>query len=155
MVEYLFDVRTVIFRLVDVGVQRSEMRKWMHYFEDVISVIFLVALTDYNQRSHESDHSNRLEESKSLFRTIITRPWIGPWTRPFLVLFFNKTDLFAEQIMKSDLADYFPEFTGPAKDPEAAQKFILRMFIGMNPDCLLYTSPSPRDLSTSRMPSSA
>ena len=27
---------------------------------------------------------------------------------------------------------------------------------GMNPmDCLLYTSPSPRDLSTSRMPSSA
>ena len=28
--------------------------------------------------------------------------------------------------------------------------------IGINPDsCLLYTSPSPRDLSTSRMPSSA
>ena len=25
----------------------------------------------------------------------------------------------------------------------------------MNGDCLLYTSPSPRDLSTSRMPSSA
>ena len=24
-----------------------------------------------------------------------------------------------------------------------------------NPNCLLYTSPSPRDLSTSRMPSSA
>ena len=30
-------------------------------------------------------------------------------------------------------------------------------FAGMKPayDCLLYTSPSPRDLSTSRMPSSA
>ena len=26
---------------------------------------------------------------------------------------------------------------------------------GKNYDCLLYTSPSPRDLSTSRMPSSA
>ena len=26
---------------------------------------------------------------------------------------------------------------------------------GQNSDCLLYTSPSPRDLSTSRMPSSA
>ena len=26
---------------------------------------------------------------------------------------------------------------------------------GPGPDCLLYTSPSPRDLSTSRMPSSA
>ena len=29
------------------------------------------------------------------------------------------------------------------------------MAIGQSPDCLLYTSPSPRDLSTSRMPSSA
>ena len=30
-------------------------------------------------------------------------------------------------------------------------------FAGINPEyaCLLYTSPSPRDLSTSRMPSSA
>ena len=27
--------------------------------------------------------------------------------------------------------------------------------VGMGKDCLLYTSPSPRDLSTSRMPSSA
>ena len=27
--------------------------------------------------------------------------------------------------------------------------------IGLDRDCLLYTSPSPRDLSTSRMPSSA
>ena len=28
-------------------------------------------------------------------------------------------------------------------------------WLGLNWDCLLYTSPSPRDLSTSRMPSSA
>ena len=37
-----------------------------------------------------------------------------------------------------------------------AQAFILgEEFIGDNNVCLLYTSPSPRDLSTSRMPSSA
>ena len=30
-----------------------------------------------------------------------------------------------------------------------------RVVVGANGDCLLYTSPSPRDLSTSRMPSSA
>ena len=28
-------------------------------------------------------------------------------------------------------------------------------FVAVSDDCLLYTSPSPRDLSTSRMPSSA
>ena len=30
-----------------------------------------------------------------------------------------------------------------------------RLPVGLAPGCLLYTSPSPRDLSTSRMPSSA
>ena len=32
---------------------------------------------------------------------------------------------------------------------------VAKMLKGMGLDCLLYTSPSPRDLSTSRMPSSA
>ena len=31
----------------------------------------------------------------------------------------------------------------------------LSIHVSVNKDCLLYTSPSPRDLSTSRMPSSA
>ena len=31
----------------------------------------------------------------------------------------------------------------------------LREYLNLSADCLLYTSPSPRDLSTSRMPSSA
>ena len=34
-------------------------------------------------------------------------------------------------------------------------KEMLRIRMKRNYDCLLYTSPSPRDLSTSRMPSSA
>ena len=32
---------------------------------------------------------------------------------------------------------------------------VLVSFVDEDNDCLLYTSPSPRDLSTSRMPSSA
>ena len=32
---------------------------------------------------------------------------------------------------------------------------IKEFYLGMKDSCLLYTSPSPRDLSTSRMPSSA
>ena len=41
-------------------------------------------------------------------------------------------------------------------DPEAEKRRKNRSkLIEVNNDCLLYTSPSPRDLSTSRMPSSA
>ena len=33
------------FRMVDVGGQRSERRKWIHCFENVTSVIFFAALS--------------------------------------------------------------------------------------------------------------
>ena len=42
------------------------------------------------------------------------------------------------------------EAMSPIHQDEFAQKLIEK-----NSGCLLYTSPSPRDLSTSRMPSSA
>ena len=45
-------------------------------------------------------------------------------------------------------------FTPPSWTDEGLAKFILGTD-GQGRDCLLYTSPSPRDLSTSRMPSSA
>ena len=47
------------------------------------------------------------------------------------------------EIGKFELADYFEKIRIPAE------------IVELLPACLLYTSPSPRDLSTSRMPSSA
>lgn len=42
--------------MIDVGGQRSERRKWIHSFENVTSVMFLVAISEYDQ-------TLRLEES--------------------------------------------------------------------------------------------
>lgn len=44
------------FRMVDVGGQRSERRKWIHCFENVTSIIFLVALSEYDQILFESEN---------------------------------------------------------------------------------------------------
>lgn len=41
-------------RMVDVGGQRSERRKWIHCFENVTSIIFLAALSEYDQVLYES-----------------------------------------------------------------------------------------------------
>ncbi len=41
--------------MVDVGGQRSERRKWIHCFEHVTSVMFLAALSEYDQNLVESD----------------------------------------------------------------------------------------------------
>lgn len=43
-------------RMVDVGGQRSERRKWIHCFESVTSIIFLVALSEYDQVLAECDN---------------------------------------------------------------------------------------------------
>lgn len=49
-------LRHVVCRMVDVGGQRSERRKWIHCFENVTSIIFLVALSEYDQILFESDN---------------------------------------------------------------------------------------------------
>ncbi|MED6245084.1 Guanine nucleotide-binding protein subunit alpha-14 [Ataeniobius toweri] len=131
IIEYPFDMENVIFRMVDVGGQRSERRKWIHCFENVTSIIFLVALSEYDQVLAECDNENRMEESKALFKTIITYPW---FEKSSVILFLNKTDIIKEKIMYSHLATYFPEFTGPQQDPIAAQEFILKMYQEQNPN---------------------
>ncbi|XP_042278127.1 guanine nucleotide-binding protein subunit alpha-14-like [Thunnus maccoyii] len=131
IIEYPFDMENVVFRMVDVGGQRSERRKWIHCFENVTSIIFLVALSEYDQVLAECDNENRMEESKALFKTIITYSW---FQRSSVILFLNKTDILKEKIMYSHIADYFPEFTGPRQDARAAQEFILKMYQDQNPD---------------------
>ncbi|XP_074022881.1 guanine nucleotide-binding protein subunit alpha-14 [Numenius arquata] len=129
--EYPFDLENIIFRMVDVGGQRSERRKWIHCFESVTSIIFLVALSEYDQVLAECDNENRMEESKALFKTIITYPW---FLNSSVILFLNKKDLLEEKIMYSHLISYFPEYTGPKQDVKAARDFILKLYQDQNPD---------------------
>ncbi|XP_065567169.1 G protein alpha q subunit-like [Artemia franciscana] len=131
IIEYPFDLDSIIFRMVDVGGQRSERRKWIHCFENVTSIIFLVALSEYDQILYESDNENRMEESKALFRTIITYPW---FQNSSIILFLNKKDLLEEKIMTSHLVDYFPDFEGPKQDHVAAREYVLKMYLAQNPD---------------------
>ena len=47
------------FSVVDVGGQRSERRKWIHCFDDVKAIIFVVALSGYDQVLFEDTSVNR------------------------------------------------------------------------------------------------
>ena len=50
-----------------------------------------------------------MEESKALFKTIISYPW---FQNSSFILFLNKLDILDEKIMYSHLVDYYPEFDG-------------------------------------------
>ncbi|XP_041666911.1 guanine nucleotide-binding protein subunit alpha-14-like [Cheilinus undulatus] len=126
IIEYPFDLSKVIFRMVDVGGQRSERRKWIHCFENVTSIIFLAALSEYDQVLYESENDNRLRESIALFTTILSYRWFQDSST---ILFLNKTDLLEEKITQSHLAAYFPAFKGPQGDLKAAKNFILQMYV--------------------------
>lgn len=125
IIEYPFDLSKVIFRMVDVGGQRSERKKWIHCFENVTSIIFLAALSEYDQVLYENETDNRLRESLALFKTILSYQW---FQESSTILFLNKTDLLEEKITKSHLATYFEAYTGPKGEAEPAKQFILKMY---------------------------
>ncbi|TNM92297.1 guanine nucleotide-binding protein subunit alpha-11-like [Takifugu flavidus] len=125
IIEYPFDLSKVIFRMVDVGGQRSERRKWIHCFDNVTSIIFLAAVSEYDQVLYESESDNRLSESLALFKTILSYSWFQDSS---IILFLNKTDLLEEKIAQSHLATYFPAYRGPRGDADSAKEFILQLY---------------------------
>ena len=61
--------------MFDVGGQRSERKKWIHCFEAVTSIIFCVALSEYDQVLLEESGQNRMAESLVLFESVINSRW--------------------------------------------------------------------------------
>ena len=47
--ETVFNLGMVTYRMLDVGGQRSERKKWIHCFENVTCLLFLAAMSGYDQ----------------------------------------------------------------------------------------------------------
>eukprot|EP01100_Stratorugosa_tubuloviscum_P014005 TRINITY_DN725_c0_g1_i1.p1 TRINITY_DN725_c0_g1~~TRINITY_DN725_c0_g1_i1.p1 ORF type:complete len:353 (+),score=163.43 TRINITY_DN725_c0_g1_i1:156-1214(+) len=126
--EALFEFDELMFRMLDVGGQRSERRKWIHCFDSVKGVLFCASLSEYDQTLREDDSQNRMHESLMLFDDICNSPWFHNTS---FILFLNKTDLFREKIQKIPLSVCFPEYKA-GKDFESASAYIRSQFISKN-----------------------
>jgi guanine nucleotide-binding protein subunit alpha len=117
--------------MFDVGGQRSERKKWIHCFENVTAILFLVAISEYDQMLLEDEQVNRMNESLQLFDSIANSRW---FLQTSIILFLNKIDLFRDKLLSgsSPLTYYFPDYAGKEDDYDAACEFFLQKFTDLN-----------------------
>ncbi|KAF2668207.1 guanine nucleotide binding protein, alpha subunit [Microthyrium microscopicum] len=126
--ETRFSMGQLSIHMFDVGGQRSERKKWIHCFENVTSIIFCVALSEYDQVLLEESSQNRMMESLVLFDSVVNSRW---FMRTSIILFLNKVDLFKQKLARSPLSSYFPDYSG-GNDVNRAAKYLLWRFNQVN-----------------------
>lgn len=126
--ETRFTMGSLSIHMFDVGGQRSERKKWIHCFENVTSIIFCVALSEYDQVLLEESNQNRMMESLVLFDSVVNSRW---FMRTSIILFLNKVDLFRQKLGRSPLSNYFPDYSG-GDDIGRASKYLLWRFNQVN-----------------------
>ncbi|KAF4126864.1 guanine nucleotide-binding protein G(i) subunit alpha [Geosmithia morbida] len=126
--ETRFQMGQLSIHMFDVGGQRSERKKWIHCFENVTSIIFCVALSEYDQVLLEESSQNRMMESLLLFDSVVNSRW---FMRTSIILFLNKVDIFKQKLPRSPLGNYFPDYTG-GSDVNKAAKYLLWRFNQVN-----------------------
>jgi len=123
--EAMFMFDKMVFKVMDVGGQRSERRKWIHCFDNVTAVLYCASLSSFDQVLREDRQVNRMIESLELFEDVANSPYFA---HSKIILFLNKTDLFAEKLQRGiDLRVLFPNYTG-GFNFEAASEFIAARF---------------------------
>jgi len=116
------------FKMIDVGGQRNERKKWIHCFEGVRAVIYVVDINAYDCMLFEDDKVNRMEEALNLFESTCNSKFFKDTA---IILFLNKSDLFQEKIKKVPLTVTFPDYTGE-NTYEAGIAFLEAEFVKRN-----------------------
>ena len=124
-----FIINSLQFKVLDAGGQRSERKKWIHCFEDITAVLFVLAISEYDQCLFEDERVNRMHESIVLFDSLCNSQWFA--NTPF-ILFLNKIDIFEKKILKSPIKKYFPDFNGKSDDVNENIKFFETNFMNIN-----------------------
>jgi len=135
--------------MYDVGGQRNERKKWIHCFDLVTAVIFVAAISEYDQVLYEDSSMGRMDEAVLLFDEICNSKYFAETA---MILYLNKSDLFREKLTRSPVriaeggeTDRYLDFKGPyitadtkPDSPEfekgyaAATEFFLKLFTNRN-----------------------
>lgn len=126
-----YEIDGTTFEMYDVGGQRNERKKWIHCFESVTAVIFVAALSEYDQVLFEDMNSNRMTEALDLFADIINNPFFA---KSSIILFLNKRDLFEDKIKRVPIRNSpaFADYEGPDDSYDKGVQYFLNKFLARN-----------------------
>jgi len=133
--EFCFQLAGSPIRLVDVGGQRSERRKWIHCFDEVNAIFFIVAISEFDQKLREDETTNRMKEAFHLFQEICA---YETFFKTSIILFLNKSDLFEEKILRVKMSDFLTEYQG-SNDRESCIKWLTQQFSGLSGGKTIYS----------------
>ncbi|KAJ2997422.1 hypothetical protein HDV02_005551 [Globomyces sp. JEL0801] len=126
----IFDVdmngKTQRIHFFDVSGLKYHRKRWMSYFDDILSIVFVVDISSYDQVLSEDQDINRMVDAINLYDFIVNHPLL---TKPDIILFFNKKDLYDIKIKRVSLHVHFPAYTGTIK-----YRFIL-FYLGRDFSC--------------------
>ncbi|GAA6060027.1 hypothetical protein JCM10212_001024 [Sporobolomyces blumeae] len=125
--EVALQINGISLRLVDVGGQRSERRKWAGCFEDVNVLLFLISISEYNQVLYEDETQSRFAEATTLWSSIANSRW---FFNTNVILFLNKIDLFRQKLAVYPMSEFVPEYKGP-NTYEATTKYLVGTFASL------------------------
>jgi len=127
--EKKISVNSYNYRVIDVGGQKNQRKKWIHFFEGVTAVVFFASLNSYDEFVEEDENSNAMLDSLELFEEISHNAFLE---NTEFILFLNKHDLFVEKLKTSNLSACFPDYDG-GPDPERGLNYIRELFLSRKP----------------------
>ena len=121
MVERTFSINGHAFKVVDVGGQRNERRKWIHFFDSVSAVLFVASLSAYDEVVFEDETENSMRESLQVFAENLNSTWFNETA---FILFLNKRDLFETKVPQKPITVCFPDYGGAHNSVEQSLEYI-------------------------------
>jgi len=127
--ERKISVNSYNYRIIDVGGQKNQRKKWIHFFEGVTAVVFFVSLSSYDEFVEEDENLNAMLDSLELFEEISHNGFLE---NTEFIVFLNKHDLFVDKLKTSNLSMCFPDYDG-GPDPEKGLSYIRETFLKKKP----------------------
>mmetsp|Transcript_72368 Transcript_72368/g.205850 ORF Transcript_72368/g.205850 Transcript_72368/m.205850 type:complete len:342 (+) Transcript_72368:577-1602(+) len=122
------------FVIIDVGGQTSERRKWVHHFDACQAILFVAALSEYDQYLFEDNTKNRMVDALELFEKICNEKL---FKETHMILFLNKRDLFEQKIQHTAISSvpFFEDYAAegrPENDKDAGMEYFKDKFMEQN-----------------------